>query len=226
MKPQLQVVSIPQEQEHPYGNYLRDVFAEYVHRSECKRLLNQIAQAQERERFKSIILLSSFAGEGKSFLSMLLSFGFSTLMGKRVLLVDAVNQTQGRKLFLDRLMGFKHPSSRYAAELDDDEDGVGLIDLITTRSESSAVLESCDFQMGPYVNGLKSKYDLVLIDSCALESAGKFNMDPVVMSRYADRAIMVMTQKNMDAALMNRMKNQLERWGVKLLGTVYNAGLK
>ena len=218
-----QVLDRSGEASFSYGQYLHEVFADYLRFSESKRLLNQLALLQEREKFKTLALLSEVANEGKSFLALMLAYGFASLLHRRVLLVDAVYQTHGRTLYLDRLMG---PREERGMPRPKSEPNPGVIDLLTTRSEEVAHLSTTDFQLGPYIEENKALYDWVLYDTCALNAAGKEHLDPVVISRSADRALLVMSPRSIRAEALTRLKGKLQDWNVRLIGTVYNSGVR
>jgi len=199
------------------ATYLKDFFAEYLAYTECKRLLNQVVVNQQKQGFKSVAVLSNLPREGKSFFVLSLALGYATLLGKRVLVVDVVNQTSDRTLFRETLLG---------EERSDHGVSCGLVELLSTRNNDGRRAEATDFQIGPYVDSIKDFFDIVLFDTCALTSASKDNIDPVIIARSADVSILVTSPRSIAGDTIVKTKEKLERWDVKLLGMVFNDGLQ
>jgi Mrp family chromosome partitioning ATPase len=196
---------------------LREYFSEYLAYTECKRLLNQIVVNQQKQGFKTVAVLSNMAREGKSFFVLSLALGYATLLGKRVLVVDVVNQTSDRSLFRETILGEERTEQGVAC---------GLVELLSTRNKDGRSAEATDFQIGPYVDSIKDLFDLVLYDTCALDSATKENIDPVIIARSADVSILVTSPRSIGGDLISRTKERLERWDIKLLGMVFNDGIQ
>ncbi len=212
-----------QEEAFSWGQYLHEAFGDYIRGTDCKRLLNQILTAQEKEHFKTVAILSMYPEEGKTFLSMVVAFSYATMLGKRVLLVDVVNQTHSRTLYLETLL-------ERGSQSDPSEETINgrkpVFDFLTTRSDQTNHIESVDFQIGSYIDKLRPSYDLILLDTCAFQGAGKLNIDPSVVARNVDRAILLMSQQSMNDQSLKDIGNKLKAWKVKLLGVVYNGGLR
>src|SRR5690242_2502539 len=95
-----------QQKSGPSGPLdFKNALLDYVRYTEFKRLLNQIINAQKRDGFKTLAVLSEHPQEGKTFFVSTLALGFATLLGKRVLIVDTISQTRNRSLYLDRIFG-------------------------------------------------------------------------------------------------------------------------
>jgi Mrp family chromosome partitioning ATPase len=197
--------------------YLKEFFSEYLSYTECKRLLNQMLVSQQQQGFKTVAVLSNFPREGKSFFVLSLALGYATLLGKRVLVVDVVNQTSDRMLFRETLVGEERSDHRVTC---------GLVELISTRSKDGRRAEATDFQIGPYIDSVKDFFDLVLFDTCALQGATKENIDPVIIARSADISVLITSPKSIGGDIISRTKESLTRWDIKLLGMVFNDNLQ
>ncbi len=198
-----------------YGEYLRTVFSDYVTQSACKRLVQQVVSLQESTKLRTIAVISDQPGEGRSFFSVSLALGYAQLLGKNVLLVDAVHQTFGRALYLDRILENKSIEGGKPRVF-------GAIDLVTTKSDSGTRQDNSDFQLVPYINALRDRYDIVVFDTCALSQTSRNNMDPVIIAKQVDGAILLTTRDSLNKNTVERIKDDCARWGIKLLGTVFN----
>lgn len=205
------------------AEYLKEVFSDYVGHTECKRLVNQVLASQDKDHFKSAAVISDLPNEGKSFVTLVLALGYAALLSKRVLIVDAVYQTRGGALYLGRVFGPRSVETRPRAD-QNGHLGPGIIDFMSTQGHDDAVLDSTDFRMGACIEELKSHYDLVLFDTCALSSAERQNMDPVVICRQADTSILVTSPWSVKSDVVERIKSDFQRWNIRLLGTIFNSG--
>jgi Mrp family chromosome partitioning ATPase len=202
-----------------FGRYLGEVFAQYVTFTECKRLVSQVSALQNAQHFRILAITSELRGEGKSFVVLSLAYGYATLRSKRVLVVDASAQTVGRMLFLEHVI-------RPAGPAENRHQGP-LLDILSTRSSDLPVVpESSDFELIPYVRSISENYDLVLVDTCALRQAAKENVDPVIVAGQSDAVIIVTSPRCGGTDVLGRLKQEIEGWKFKLIGTVFNRGVR
>jgi len=206
-----------EDKPNSYSKYLKDAFSEYIRYTECKRLLNQISSAQEAQGFRSVAVISQDEREGKSFLVLVLAMGYALLLNRKVLVVDAVSQTKNRSLYRNRILEAEHTNGN---------SNYGVIDLLTTKSLEEGEEESSDFQIGPYADSLRDDYDLIVFDTCAIRGAQKDNMDPIIISKSADVAILLTSMRSLDRENLRKLKQELKRWNIKLLGSVFNTVLR
>jgi Mrp family chromosome partitioning ATPase len=216
---------------------VRAVFSEYIRHPSFKRLLNAISTAQERDRLKSLAVLSYFPGEGKTFFVSVLALGYASFLRKRVLIMDTVSQTRNESFYMGTVLG--------APEDDPMTTGPsGTIDLVTTRNLHGTVptaaelhalgpdervddrigYDTADFQIGPFLTGLSPSYDLILLDTCALTEVTKDHLDPIILAQQTDGSLLVTSDASMDRAVVQRVASDLSRAGVKIAGTVFNSG--
>lgn len=216
---------------------LTNAFSEYISYTECKRLFHQLDISRDKTGFKSLAVLSSYPQEGKSFLVLTLAVGYASLMGMRVLIADVVNQPHNRMLFRESLTGKGQNATPSVStvsagkrvplrgvSLDATRRGKGHIELLSTRNTEGGNAVTTDFQIVPYINTLKDEFDLILFDTCAFESANSENIDPVIIARGADASILVTSPRSIGNNHIVRIRENLEKWDIKLLGTVFNDG--
>ena len=198
-----------------------DSLNDFIKHTEVKRLINQILSAQAKSGFRSLAVLSEYPGEGKTFFVAALALAYARLLPSRVLVVNTVVQPRSRGLFLESILGMHAPVSRQTRGLVEP----GRVDLITTHGDDFGPFDSSDFHVASYIEGLASRYDVVLVDTCAMSAAEKENIDPIIVAKHADTSVLVTSPRSLDRSSLNRVKRKLRRYGIRPLGTVYNTGV-
>lgn len=226
------------------GEDPRAILFDYIRCSEFKRLLDQIHTLQETQDLKSLAVLSEFAGEGKTFLISVLALGYASFLRKRVLIMDTISQTRDESFYLTNVLG-----SQLMMDGQGEGTDKGIIDLITSRSLYRQIqlyeqhepipaleaelpvpyderfgYENSDFQIGSFVASLYDSYDLILLDTCALKDVEKENLDPIILAKQAGAAILVTSQRSLERSTMGKIKKELQRSNVTLVGTIFNDG--
>lgn len=193
---------------------------DYIRQTGFKRILNQIVSAQVTQGFKTLSVLSYYPGEGRTFLVSALAVGYARYLDTRVLILDTINQTRQRSLYLEPLLG-RYQSDTYR-KLRNREPG--SVELLSTKSIEQGVSESSDFQLGSYLNEIKDQYDIILLDTCPLGSVTTENLDPIILAQYTDTSIFLTSPRSLNRDCLSQVEEELEHYGVNLLGTVYNSG--
>lgn len=202
------------------GSGIRESLFDYIRSPAYKRLLDRVSAAQAGEGFKSVSVLSRLPGEGRTFFVSVLALGYAVYLRKRVLIMDTVSQTRNEALHLATVLGELPSSGRRP----------GSIDLITTKtlgragSPGPVGCDAADFQIAPFMAALGPSYDLILLDTCALSAVTEEHLDPVILAKGGDAAILVTSPRSLDRDSIARVQSELSGSGVKLLGTVYNSG--
>lgn len=228
--------------------------AGYIAAPGFKRLFDAIVLAQERTGFRSLAVLSQLPGEGRTFFVSTLALACARFLRRRVLIMDTISQTRRESVYLTTLLGESAAGPEGAGP------GVGLIDLMTTRTLYRE-LERCraeeagdtgvtvsadnrtgihelgirgagidpgepaDFHIGALVRSLRQQYDLMLLDTCALGEANRLTIDPVVLARQVDAAVLVTTDRSLDRDMLRRVQRELQQRDIALIGTVFNPGV-
>lgn len=201
-------------------------FLDYIRYSEFKRLLGELAVMVDRDRFKTIAVLSEHPGEGKTFLVSAMALGYASLLDRKVLIVDTViRNDESHSLYLKKIY---EEHLEYAPFLGGAKTHVArMIELISPemRENKEDSGDAADFRIGTYVNSIKDNYDLILVDTCALGAKNKRNIDPVIVARQSDASILVTSDRSLNRESVQRVKQIMAQWHVRVVGVIHNAGL-
>jgi len=229
------------------NNKIREILLDYIRHPEFKRLLNQVMMAQKEKGFSSVTILSEFPQEGRTFFISALALGYATYLDKKVLIMDTISQTKDESFYFGHILG-KESDLIFSYDNDSDAKG-GVVDLIATKNlcrrvrlehegESLDVIrqdsllpyseeelyENVDFRIREFINTLKQTYDLILLDTCPLSRASKFQLDPMILAKQAEASILLTSQQSVSRQRLSVIKNELELSRVEILGTIYNEG--
>jgi Mrp family chromosome partitioning ATPase len=202
--------------EHTRNNGVLRLLSEFVRGTEVKRLINQIINAQNRNNFRTLVVLSEFSGEGKTFFTAAMALSYARFLANSVLIVNTIPQ-QGQGDTLLRAIVGRHSSSTIKG-------ANGRIDLITARTDGVGKFDSPDFQVAYYIDRFANNYDLVLIDTCAMSMNDSKYIDPVIVARYAEASVLITSNRSVERTTARRIVQKLNRYGIRPLGTVYNSG--
>lgn len=200
------------------GQALKKAIDDYIKFPQFKRLLNQIAAHQAATGIKSLAVMSYEQGEGRSFFSAALALAYARFLDSQVLLIDSNRDEEKRSTHLAIVKG------DYSAQVPNKElhHEPSFIDLVSVSDIERDYHENSDFYFGPYINSVKSRYDLILIDTCAVSSVSKDAVDPMVMSSQVDGVIILNSPLSLDKKLLEKFTKELRTSGARIIGTVYN----
>lgn len=178
------------------------------------------------EGVKKIMMTSSHASEGKSFLTMNLMRTLSKY-GKRVALVDA----DLRRSFI---------TSRYGFQFENDEHKEGLAHLLAGMVNEEEVVYKTSIPNTLFVpigreisnpmpllnserfpqllDNLAASVDYVLVDAPPVGTV----IDAAEIAKYCDGTLLVVSYNNVTRREVQEAKAQLEQTGCPILGTVLN----
>ncbi|MBW4535247.1 MAG: AAA family ATPase [Pleurocapsa minor HA4230-MV1] len=194
-------------------------------------LLNFTAESKYSEfdtSLKSIAITSAVSGEGKSTVALNLARATAS-MGRKVLLVDADLRSKVRlteSLGLESAIGLKNILSQHDPSLVSEhiqkspfDDNLfvlssGFNELMSY--ESSLLLASSG--MYKLMEELKSNYDLVIYDLCALVGYADVNL----LAGKTDGVILVTGLGKIDTTLLTKAVEQLKISNVPVLGIAVN----
>lgn len=174
------------------------------------------------KNIKTIMITSSFPGEGKSFVSANLAAAFSTL-GMRVLLMDCdLRRGRQRKMFkLEERQGLSNllvdDIKNYKKYIRDTNiDNFDLLTSGTTSPNPSELLGS--EKNKEFMKKLREDYDLIIMD-CPPANAVS---DTLVLTEYADEAVIVSAYKTTPFDLLLETKKTIESSNTKIAGVIIN----
>lgn len=195
---------------------------QYVRTTPVKRLINKILAEQQRTEFYSLSALSEYPGEGRTFLVSAVALGYAVFLNKRVLVIDTTHQEETARAYLGPVLSRGQFSEKK-------ETGVpGVVDVVTTKTLGSFAdgqnSHIADFGMRAYIESVRSDYDLVLLDTCALSCADLESFDPLILAEQTDQSILITSKRSLKRELVDRVKADLAQCEISLLGTVFNHG--
>jgi Mrp family chromosome partitioning ATPase len=195
-------------------------FFDYIRNGEFKRLLGRIRATIEAENAKSVAILSSHPGEGKSFLIASIALGYAILLQKRVLIVNTVLGNRPDSLNLKEV----YESELQYAPVNGVARWNHMIDLISPQDaeQKKSQYDTVDFMVGQFLNSFKDKYDLILVDTSALKSEQTAMMDPIVIAGQADASIFVTSGQSLRRESVAESKALLDQWKVRVIGAIHN----
>ena len=171
---------------------------------------------------KAIMLTSSMPDEGKTDVSMALAVSLAQI-GKKVLFLDADIRKSiliARYQIMQDLNGL----SQYLSGQKDFEDilyhtSIENMDIIFSGPYSPNPAELLEDQaFAKMFDVLKEYYDYIIVDTPPMANL----IDGAIIARYCDGAIMVIESGAISYRLEQKVKNQIEKSGCRILGVVMN----
>jgi hypothetical protein len=156
------------------------------------------------------------------------------------LILDTVSATRGESFFVGKVMSHEWAQApRPAGESGIDlmsrggiahqihynqrhlykelPDGAMFADLPPDRS-------TMDFHIRYLLDAVRAQYDLILLDTCAMALAGREDMDPVVLAKQAEAALLVLSPLSVERKAVREIRALFERGQVEIIGSIYNPG--
>ena len=152
------------------------------------------------KKMKTLLLTSTFPGEGKSWVSSNLAVTFAQA-GKKVILIDA-DMRKGRQYTIFGVSP-RPGLSNYLSEIDIERPEETDISMYLQKTE---------------VEDLKQVCDLIVIDGTPCELV----TDSVILSRVADATVIVTAHKEPKKDNLERVIKNIQNVGGKLVGVVIN----
>lgn len=180
------------------------------------------------KKLKTILVTSTLAGEGKSWITSNLAITFAQA-GKKVIIIDA-DMRKGREYNIFQIA--QRPGlSDYLAEVDENYEGIThLGDYIQkTDVENLYVMASgsvppnpsellISTQMVGLLNTLKESFDVVVIDGTPCDLV----TDSVILSRIADSTVIVTEYNSTNKASLEKTVKSIQNVGGNIAGVVLN----
>ena len=180
------------------------------------------------KKMKTLLLTSTFPGEGKSWVSSNLAVTFAQA-GKKVILIDA-DMRKGRQYTIFGVSP-RPGLSNYLSEIDierPEETDISMY-LQKTEVENLLLMPAGNVppnpsellvspQMTKLLEDLKQVCDLIVIDGTPCELV----TDSVILSRVADATVIVTAHKETKKDNLERVIKNIQNVGGKLVGVVIN----
>ena len=199
--------------------------------SEIFRTLRTNIQFMDtNKKMKTLLVTSTFPGEGKSWVTSNLAVTFAQA-GKKVILVDA-DMRKGRQYAIFEVSP-KPGLSNYLSQVEFDENGNSSEDLNNYIQETDVrnlyVISAGNIPPNPsellvstqminLINQLKQICDIVIIDGTPCELV----TDSVILSRIVDSTIIVTAHKMTKKDALERVIRNIQNVGGTIAGVVLN----
>ncbi|MFA5976384.1 MAG: hypothetical protein WC859_09525 [Elusimicrobiota bacterium] len=213
---------------------------EFARYTELKHLAYNLAALQQQTMFRSLAVLSFFSGEGKTLFCATAARAYAEACGTRVLAVDTTTAQNSGSLLLREcfdasdsavdvtsLEEFRKSSnelpSSAAKKLTTEESLVHEPEIV------AGIRISTKFKRGPdhsliqkLTEDTAKAYGLVLLDTAALNTRNKNNIDPLTVARQADASILIVSRKLLNAADLNACLKIAQDPAIRLVGLISN----
>ena len=169
---------------------------------------------------KVITISSSSPNEGKTVTAFNLAYQFARL-GKRVVLIDADMRRSSLRSYLmlkDKVSGLSEALSRQSRNYLFPTNVDNLFVILSGKNppNPSELLSSPIFDQ--LISALKENFDYVIIDTAPMV----VSMDATIVGRKSDGLVMVIRNEMTRKKNLRRIRADLERNGVRLVGAVLN----
>ena len=169
---------------------------------------------------KVITISSSSPNEGKTVTAFNLAYQFAQL-GKRVVLIDADMRRSSLRSYLmlkDKVSGLSEALSRQSRNYLFPTSVDNLFVILSGKNppNPSELLSSPIFDQ--LISALKENFDYVIIDTAPMA----VSMDATIVGRKSDGLVMVIRNEMTRKKNLRRIRADLERNGVRLVGAVLN----
>ena len=182
------------------------------------------------KKMKTLLVTSTFPGEGKSWITSNLAVTFAQT-GKNVILVDADMRKGVQYSIFDVVP--KPGLSNYLSEVEFNERGESNISMVNyiqeTEIDNLHIMTAGNVPPNPsellvssnmvnLIENLKGMCDIVIIDGtpCSLVT------DSVILSRIVDSTLLVTAHKQTKKDNLTNVVKNIENVGGKICGVVYN----
>ncbi|MBL7716934.1 MAG: hypothetical protein JNL01_15830 [Bdellovibrionales bacterium] len=187
---------------------------QYLRLGEIKRLVHRFNDELAKRDLNSISVISLEKSEGRTFLVAVLAVGTAFFLKKKVLVIDTSAQPEAGRFHLERI--FSAATTENAA--------AKVVDLIVPLNSGPGTGDPVDFELKGLVEKNRDRYDLMIFDTSPVNSNSPDGMDPIIVSKTAGAAVMVLSPKTVGTADFRKIKNEMKDWEIPILGSVYNFG--
>lgn len=187
---------------------------QYLRLGEIKRLVHRFNDELGKRNLNAISVISLEPTEGRTFLVAVLAVGTAFFLKKKVLVIDTSLQPEAGRFHLERIF------SAAASE----QTSSKVVDLIVPLNSGPGTGDPVDFELKGLVEKNKDRYDLMIFDTSPINKDSPDGMDPIIVSKTAGAAVMVLSPKTVSTADFRKVRNEMKDWEIPILGSVYNFG--
>lgn len=168
----------------------------------------------------TLTISSPSEGEGKSLIASNLAVAFAEV-GRRTLLIDGdtrrgdAHRLVGRQRSPGLIDYLKDRNGKDVTQRTDHEN----LDFIGSGARGASTPELlASSRMAMFIGALKSKYDVIIVDSPPLASGG----DPLILSSLTGNLAVVIRTGSTEKQLAHAKLDQLSRLPIRILGAILN----
>jgi Mrp family chromosome partitioning ATPase len=190
---------------------LRPALEEAVHYMEVRRCLDRIFAGDQAPRIVAVTSLGS--GEGKTTFCLAAAWSLSERAGLKVLLLDATNFDRPTSVRMDDICGVQSEQP-YLVQPVSGPGSVAYAWAPPTAVGTSTFRAQLD--------RVSQGYDVVLVDTVALDVSSRLETDPFEVARASDGLVLVRSEGRSDPSASGHWIRELQSRGVRILGVVAN----
>ena len=192
-----------------------------------RTLRTNIQFMNNRKKLQSLLITSTLAGEGKSWVSANLAATFAQA-GKKVILLDA-DMRKGRQYAIFNISP-RPGLSNYLSGFTEDEKEVNLADYLQeTEIENLYVIPAGNIPPNPsellvsenmidLIDNLKEICDIVIVDGPPTQLV----TDSLILTRIVDSTVIVASSNQTKKDSLHRIIDNIQKVGGKIAGVVIN----
>ncbi len=226
--------------DHHSNKVLEGRLQEFIRYAELKQLAYQIAVLQQEKMFHSLAVLSVFPGEGKTLFCAAMAMAYAETCRAKVLVVDTTTIRNKNAILLKQCFNGSSPLVEVLS-IDELRKGTGNFDGASSaapRIEKGPALESQlaldrpnqlampkenEFsKLKKVVEDRSEQYGIVLLDTAALQSRNRSNVDPSLVARLSHASILLVSRQFLNSPNVQASLNVLKDPTMHLIGVVAN----
>lgn len=193
----------------------------YVERTDTKRILNSLRDQLDQSKTKTLAIISPRQGDGKTFFCCAMGYGFSHLMKKKVLILNAAENRQARSLsytsvfLVDKkgAVGTNAPVLLFG--------GLAYLHMEVFCAHHGAN----EYSLAAKLEDYHSSYDYILIDTCGVQIPQAGPWDPLIIAGQAGCSLVVLNKKSLKPYIIDPLNQLLTEAKTTILGVVSNEGI-
>jgi protein-tyrosine kinase len=170
---------------------------------------------------KTILFVSPQGGEGVSTVVREFARMAAVKLDKTVLIMDAAHHNPSQHLYFNIKGGYGWKDVGKGEPADKACHQASTNNLFLSPIAPQTAVAPCAYDHTSaigFLEGLKNKYELILIDS----SPATISPESVAISRFADGVVLVIEAERTRRQVIESVKSRIERNGGNVLGIVFN----
>jgi capsular exopolysaccharide synthesis family protein len=193
---------------------------------EIQRIREVILNANPTKKTKTIMVTAAHEGAGATTLVLRLVISIALLQKMKILLVDMnMHHPRLHRAFgLDSESGFADVINNRINWRDAcKETGIPQLKIMTSgrQQDEQTNLQGITGQEELLLQ-LQEEFDLVIVDTSAVDRRNRKNVDPVLLSRVMDMVVLVVREKVSTKAQLKKAIEDMANNGGKVSGIVFN----